>query len=153
MKRFLLALMMVGLFAGVAHASNFTAYMTDSSLAALPDNYTYSLSQDPWLAFNVPTSGLKMEWAKWFNNASQLIFSSSWTTMNQTYVEKPAWTQALKTPGEWLVTLKATSGCPDGICEKKTLHFNFAPEPVSCSLFLLGGAGLAFARRKNKTKV
>ena len=156
MKSLILAVLMVGMFLGVAHAADFAANMTDG-VNLFADNHTFALSDNPKLFIGMP-AGSSDSFAFWFvgpsstfdANNNSFAYSASAELFNDSYITLPWGTGNLtKAPGTWTAQVNHSPFDIDD-CPSKTLHFNFAPEPISASLFLLGGAGLAFYRKRSK---
>ena len=153
MKSLFLALVMVCFSVGIAHAA-FDAYITDGSIVngSYVDRSggTFSLSESPMLFVNltglIQNGGASYWWAP---AGDDPVYTGSVVNVTS-WLDKPDWNALGRTPGTWAVEAVGSSSidCTNGACPVKDLSFNFAPEPISCSLFLLGGAGLALLRRK-----
>ncbi len=126
---------------------SFDMFITDSNggLTNLT-GHVFQEAESPWLYIHSPYAGLQVE-ASWWNDMvghSYFVSSNIGTTQNVWLA--PDWSTTPKTEGEW--TVYGTYFGSNGQEQVGTAKFSFAPEPVSASLFLLGGLGLAVARRK-----
>lgn len=168
-KGFLVALMM-GLmvlaggnaFAAVPNPSAFYLYMTDSNGGTnIVSDYT--LGQQPWLRMHFPEAGYKIDVASWGSQTTGATFldNPNVTSANDVWLTLNNWNTLTpeQKAGSWKVDgsyslLNIIGGditsTPAG---KGMVSFNVAPEPISATLFLLGGAGLAVRRFTQKRKV
>jgi hypothetical protein len=155
MKSLFLALMMVCFSVGIAHAS-FDAYITDGNISngSYVDRTgdTFGLTESPKLFVNltglVQNGGASYWWAPVGDDP---VYSGSVVNVTS-WLDTPDWNALGRSPGTWAVRAVGASAidCTNGDCPVKDLTFKFAPEPISASLFLLGGAGLAIVRKKKQ---
>jgi hypothetical protein len=162
MKSLILAVMLVVCSLGVARANSVTAYITDGSTYANGTyvdrtNTTFSLSENPELYVSLANLAYNTEWSFWGPNGT-VLYTNTTSGKNLSWLDTPDWSTITKTPGLWEVTAqyyvlgtgRPGSETSKSFCGSTTLPFTFAPEPISASLFLLGGAGLAIYRKRKQ---
>ena len=135
-------------------------FMVGSSGSTVPKS-TFSLSETPWLYLNLPNTGFNAAASFWTDNLGN-SFSVSGVSGNKQYwfsldsgldgANLPVTWASVKRLGEWNVNAvylyPFDQKNPAGYGATK---FTVVPEPVSTTLFLLGGTVL-LARRLRKAK-
>lgn len=173
--KFVLPLIAMFLIVGKAHALDYDkAYMvtgsgstTLSNYNSGTDEYTYSLTQKPWVYLKLKFDELNLSaplhvlwsWTS-FSNPSNNETKLETFTLTGLGGDKEVWSAAPEPwwtnnggQGKWTVDL-AWLNFP-GSLGTSSATFNVTPEPVSSALFFFGGVPVAAAllRRKKTTKV
>ena len=153
MRHLVIAALIVFVLAVPAFA-DYQEWITDGTM--VNGTYTnrtdsvFELSETPYVYMSLPSviSNVK---STWWNSGDSWYYEGSGKGSNLTALFTLDWGngagQAPKTPGPWLA--QADYSAP-GSVGSKTLHFSFAPEPISAGLFLLGAAALFSSRKQEK---
>ncbi len=159
---FLLFMLLLLLGTRLAFASDFLSiYTVDADHSTTPKS-DFKLDETPWLYLKLPEPMMSdpvlisfkvLFWLDQDPSVSDMEkFSTSDTSLREFWVTPSNW-ENIKQAGDWTVlagfTYSYASGCdPDGGQGETTFT---TPEPISASLFLLGGSALgliAFRKRK-----
>jgi hypothetical protein len=156
-----LALVAVVALRGFAFAfpvsDDFKVFITDTPYTGgnwwnyVDKSYTEFLqTQTPYLFMHIPASQTvetyKSSW--WSPTAATPQFVDIGPDGSHDLTLTLDWLSVPKTPGPWSVDgIYSDFENPDVM---KTTGFSFVPEPISASLFLLGGGALAVIRKKKQ---
>lgn len=164
MKRLIICFALFLCFCGItsfAFATDYDLnfYTSDTLGGSFVD--TFNKNQDIWLYINLPKTGLSLT-TYWFtdpNSDPYLAYTdpttlqASWYKLNDlTYYtdtsdDEYTWDQIVSV-GDWNVAGTYSYPGKTNITGRYEANFKVVPEPVSATLFVVGGIGLAVLRRK-----
>jgi len=158
-KNFVLVVAVIAIvsFSGKVFA-DFEVHMVDAlgknQIADFRDDGDFQLSETPYLYFQIPDfdpnmQGISFGGSYWLD-PEDAIFSTVPVTPNsngEVWLTLD-WNSVTKTTGIWNVS--GWYSKPFTQTQNDMTTFNYVPEPVSTTLFLLGGATLAVRRMRRK---
>jgi len=112
----------------------------------------FKLSETPYLFVSTDSSQLSLD-TIWWNDVNDKTYTTSFGPSTDKsallgLVFGNGTGEANKTVANW--TVDGFLNNFDGSFTTKQAHFSFAPEPISSSLFLLGGASMLIKKRLKK---
>lgn len=131
------------------------SYMTDSYGGMTPQT-SFGWDETPWLCVELPR-GITNMFIQWYEAQNDKDFylrqsgprnaGPMWMALIDAYPDKSAW-EDVKKVGAWNVGMTAIYSGPTFISGKTS--FTVTPEPISATLFLIGGVSLAVIKRKRR---
>ncbi len=149
-------------FCGTVRGQSWDFYTVRENETSLTD--TFSLSQQPYSYLFIPhasyeylPSSLNVKWTWVFSGEDRYeerYFLLPWETHQDAqgnfyiFETAPLW-EDIKEPGQWEAQI---SWCAweGGGYHNKSASFTVTPEPLGCSLFALGGAAIAFIKKRRR---
>jgi len=146
---------------------------TTKSSGSMANITTFSWSEKPWLFLQLNDGStsdalpsVADTWSTWRDPSGTNYTLTETTTVNGQWLSfSDALWNSIRKAGDWTLTawsqMNTTTIDPDtGISESAAIVYNTkdtftfkvlsGPEPISCGLFLLGGAALALSRKRKK---
>lgn len=126
-------------------------YTVDSFGSTTP-KATFNLDEQPWLYAKLPlATGLHADVSLWTDPFLNTYGTASFFGTNEVWTTLSDWSSVV-TPGVWGISSAFVYPFPTPASGGGATRFTVTPEPISASLFLIGGGALAAFRVRKKIK-
>lgn len=167
MKKFTLTLAAIvfgfGLFTASAHAGSFDGYENfypvDSN-GSTTAKYAFDINDPaPWVYLKLsekfnPQTDVTLSSANWISPSGNLLYAPNpafYSNSLEQWIQLPDW-NSFKETGLWYLNAVSIYSNPFKGVNTGFSAFVVTPEPISSSLFLIGGGALAAFRIRRKIK-